>query len=196
MRNVTFIGLAFAALLSFTGCNEEGSTTPTLGRTPAQVLEALERAFQERDAELLDGLIDTEFTFHFDPKDVGKQVGEYTIPESWTLTDFLSAVSRVFDNAYSIDISINSVNVGEPGPDDSTYTADNVQIRFLVMVDTVNGYLAQGFATFEFSVEYNEKNEKEWAVTAWRDFTSTTESGGRSVTEASFGEILAIFHRP
>ena len=64
------------------------------------------------------------------------------------------------------------------------------------MVEPYYGYLAKGFVTFEFGVEYNEKDEKEWLVAAWRDFTSPAGSGGRNVTEASFGEILALFYKP
>jgi hypothetical protein len=191
------IGLILPLLLSFTACDDSGTTPPPLpGNTPAEVLELIEDYFSGRDVIDLERLLTADFVFYFDDSDVGTLVGDYIIPESWTLTDFLSAVSRVFDNAYSIDISITSANVGEPGSDDTTYTAENIQIQFLVFVDTVNGYLAQGFVTFEFEAVYNEKNEKEWRVAAWRDFTSPTESGGRSVTEASFGEILAIFHRP
>jgi len=198
MRIKAIVLLTTPALFSFVACNEGViNGNHVIDRsTPAGTIELIEDYITERDIEELDKCLIADFKFYFDDDDVGKQVGEYTIPESWTSADFLSAVSRAFDNAYSIDISITSANVGEPGSDDTTYTAENVQIRFLVLVDTVNGYLAQGFVTFEFAVEYNEKNEKEWVVTTWRDFTSPAESGGRSVTEASFGEILAMFYKP
>ena len=53
MRNGIIFTTVVVLLLSFTAC-DDGGTTPTLGNTPAQVLETLERAFQDRDTELLD----------------------------------------------------------------------------------------------------------------------------------------------
>lgn len=195
MRRINVVAACVVTLYVLVGC-EGRIEPPPPENTPAEVLELIEYSFLARDVTGLERFLTADFVFYFDEDDVGKQVGEYIIPESWTLTDFLSAVSRVFDNAYSVDMSIASANVGEPGTDDTTYTADNVQINFLVMVDAVNGYLAQGFVTFEFAAVYNEKNEKEWLVAAWRDFTAPAGSGGRNITEASFGEILALFYKP
>ena len=167
---------------------------PTL-TNPAGTIELIEESFSDCDIDGLGKCFAAAFTFHFDKDDVGKQVGEYTIPESWTLTDFLSAVGSMFDDAYEVDTSLYTSNVGDPGPDDTVFTADKVPIHFIVMVDPVSGYFANGAVTFEFAVEYNEKGEKEWLVTTWRDFTARTESGGRNVEEASLGEILARYHK-
>jgi hypothetical protein len=195
MRTPLAAGLALAVLCSFTAC-DDGGTTPVFANTPAEVLELIEDVFTCRDIDGLASCLADDFTFYFDDDDVGKQVGEYTVPESWPLADFLNAVSKVFSNAHSLDISIETSNVGDPGPDDTTYTAYNVQIQFLVMVEPYYGYSAQGFVTFEFGAVYNEKNEKEWLVTAWRDFTAPAGSGGRNITPASFGEILVRFRKP
>ena len=199
MRKTGVILLTALALFSFIACNERiinGNGNHVIDRsTPAGTVELIEDSLTERDIDELGKCLTADFAFHFDEDDIGKQVGEYTIPESWTLDDFLNPVSRMFDNAHSIDISINSSNIGDPDPDDTSYTADNVQIQFLVMVDSVNGYLAKGFVTFGFRAVYKEKNEKEWLVAAWRDFTSPTGSGGRNVEEASFGEILVRFYK-
>ena len=198
MRTVIIITLSITVLLSFTACDEGLVPPPGLpySNTPAEVLEQIEDSFLVRDVTDLEGLLTADFTFHFDDDDVGKQVGEYTVPESWTSGDFLNPVSRIFNNAHSVEISIVTANIGEPDSDDTAYTADNVQIRFLVMVEPYYGYFAQGFVTFEFGVEYNEKDEKEWLVTGWRDDTSPAGTGGRNVTEASFGEILVGFRKP
>jgi hypothetical protein len=163
---------------------------------PAAIIESIEVFFGTRDIDDLEECFADDFTFYFDQDDIGNQVGDYTIPESWTPDDFLNAVNNIFSNGYSIDMSIASANVGEPDADDAYYTADNVQMRFLVMVDPENGYLAQGFATFEFRKEVNEKNEQEWLVTAWRDFTAPDSTGDKSIVPASFGEILVRYHKP
>ena len=194
MRTPEIVVLAVVVLFSFTACDD--GTTPVLGNTPAGVLELTEEAFNSRDIDGLAGCLASNFTFYFDEDDVGDGPGDYIIPESWTSGDFLNPVSRIFDNAFSIDISIVTKTIGDPDPDDTSYTADNVQMQFLVMVEPYYGYLAQGFVTFEFGAVYNEKNEKEWLVTAWRDFTAPAGSGGRNVEEASFGEILVGFRKP
>jgi hypothetical protein len=171
MRNITVIGLVFGAMLSFTACDDAGTTTPPLGNTPAQILEALERAFQERDAELLDGLLDYGFTFHFDPRDVGTEVGDYTIPDSWDEEDFLAVCGNMITEAYSIDISIITSQVDDPDEGITEFTATDVQVRLLVMIDAVSGCLAQGFCDFGF-VNDDSAGYDDWTIIDWWDRTS------------------------
>jgi len=198
MRPINVVVACIATLSVLVGCDDVTIPPPGLpySNTPAEVLEQVEDSFLARGITDLEGLLTADFVFYFNDSDVGMPVGDYTIPESWTSADFLNAVSKVFSGAHSIDISIETSNVGDPGPDDTTYTAENVQMQFLVMVDVIVGYSAQGFATFDLEAAHNEKNEKEWRVTAWRDFTSSVESGDRFITPASFGEILARYHQP
>ncbi len=199
MRPINVVIPYVVTLSVLVGCDEGIIIIepPVTGRiSPAYTVEMIEDSFNARDVNDLEYCLSTDFTFYFDDDDVGKQVGEYTVPESWTLDDFLNPVSRIFDNAFSIDISIVTKTIGDPDPDDTSYTADNVQMQFLVMVEPYYGYWAQGFITFEFGAVYNEKNEKEWLVTGWRDDTSPAGTGGRNVTEASFGEILVGFRKP
>jgi hypothetical protein len=202
MRKIPIVILAAAVLLAFAACEDGIIEPPPIDEpppslsNPAGTIELIELAFNHRNINELESCLTGDFTFHFDPEVIGNPVGDYTIPESWASDDFLNAVINIFSNAYSIDMSIASANVGEPDPNDAYYTADGVQMRFLVMVDAENGYLAQGFATFEFRGEYNEKNEKEWLVTAWKDFTTVVDSGDRYIDEASFGEILVWFRKP
>jgi hypothetical protein len=171
MRTIAITLLVVAILLSFTACDDAGTTTPPLGNTPAQVLEALERAFQERDAELLDGLIDTEFTFHFDPKDVGKQVGDYTIPAMWGREETLAACGNMFTEAYSIDFLVVTKNTGEPDDGATEFTARNIQVTLLVMVDSMNGAQADGFCDFGF-VNDDSAGYDDWTIIDWWDRTS------------------------
>lgn len=198
MRTLNVV-IAYAVTLSILiGCDGRIEPPPIEGpslTTPAGTIELIEVAFNRRDVDELKECLTGDFTFHFDPEVIGNPVGDYTIPESWNRADFFYAVSRMFNTAFSVDISIVSANVGEPDPDDAYYTADNVQIRFLVMVDIIGGYLAQGFVTFEFRKEVNEKNEQEWLVTAWRDFTAPDSTGDRNIVPASFGEILVRFRK-
>ncbi|UCE26436.1 MAG: hypothetical protein JSW52_08780 [Candidatus Coatesbacteria bacterium] len=192
MRTLAITLLTGSVFLSFTACDNGGSTTPTFGNTPAQVLEALERAFRDRDAELLDGLLDTDFTFHFDENDIGKDVGGYTIPESWDKENFLAACEKMFDDAYSIDLTVSTENVGEPDDGATAFTAENVPVNLLVMVDATNGYLAAGFCDFVF-VNDDSAGYDDWSISDWWD--KTAGGGTLSITGyESLGVILANFY--
>jgi hypothetical protein len=197
MRSVVVVVLAVGVLLALTACDEtviDGYECPPT--SPAGIIESIEVSFNTRDINDLEECLAGDFTFYFDADEVGEQVGDYTVPESWTRADFLTAVVDIFDCAYSLDISIATSDIGGPPEGDSTFTAAEVPVEMLVMVEPVNGFIARGTFTFEFRIEYNEKNKKEWFVTAWQDFTSPGESGGRNVEEASFGEILVRFLKP
>jgi len=191
MRTVAIMLLAGASLLSFTACDDDGSTTPTLGRTPAQVLEALERAFQDRDAELLGQLLDAGFTFYFDPNDVGTDVGDYTIPAMWGREDMLTACGNMITEAYSIDIKLTSTQIEDPAEGSTEYMAYNVQIHLCVMFDATNGAIAQGFCDFRF-VNDDSAGYDDWTIIDWWDKTAV--SGTFSVDEpSSLGSVLAGF---
>jgi hypothetical protein len=192
VRNITVAGLVFAAIFSFTACDEEGSTTPTLGRTPAQVLGALERAFQERDAELLGGLIDTDFTFYFARVDIGTVVDGYEIPPTWGREDMLAACGNMITEAYSIDISIAISQVGDPEEGSTEYVANNVCIDLLVMFDATSGARTTGFCYFGF-VNDDSAGYDDWVITDWWDKTAFYGTYGLENEEKSLGTILAMF---
>jgi hypothetical protein len=192
MRTVLVVSLASAVLLSFTAC-DDGGTTPATGNTPAHVLRSLIYAFNSRDVETLDTALADDFTFYFDEDDVGKEVGQYIIPESWTLTDFLDAVGKVFNYAHTIDMEINTSNVGAPGDDDTIYFARDVEVELLVMVEAVNGYKAHGFCDFEFEDTVTGAGPDNWVVRNWWDDTAPVKSGDRNINQASIGFIMAVF---
>jgi hypothetical protein len=191
MRKITAVGLVFAALFSFTACDEEGSTTPTLGRTPAQVLEALERAFLDRDAELLGELLDTDFTFYFDQNDIGDDVGGYIIPVSWGREDMLTACGNMITEAYSIDIHLTTTQIEDPEEGSTEYVACNIMVRLLVMVDSMNGFQAQGPCDFGF-VNDDSAGYDDWSIVDWWDRTAATGMF-ESTDTPSLGEILALY---
>ena len=150
-----FILITAAALLAVS-CVEEGGTTPgptyPEATSPANVLKNVELSFNQRNAGLLDGVLSKGFVFYFDPDDVGQHPpgGGYIIPESWSRAEFTGAVSNMFKKAYSVSLSIPTASVGEPDPNETTYDAENINIKLLVMVDELNGYIADnGYCNFE-----------------------------------------------
>lgn len=174
---VAFGTVIIVAVLAVNGCifgttNGNGNGEPPPGLdSPGGVVEYIEDAYTTRDIEDYKECLSSNFTFYFNPLDVGKPVGDYIIEDSWGYDDEISAIENMFDQAYDIDIELVSEQVGDPEPNDDKYTAYNVQITLLVMVDATNGFRANGFVDFEFESYNGEKGEKLWRVLNWWDKT-------------------------
>lgn len=189
MKYATLIGFAVVALSVFIAC-DDGGTTPT-GNTPAHVLRSLIYAFNNRDAEMLDRALSDDFTFHFDPSDVGSDMGGYVIPDSWGRDEHLATCGNMFEQAYSIDFSVGYETIGSPDKGADEFDASKVLIRLLVMIDSVNGFLAQGFCNFKL-VDENPGGTDNWVITDWWDYTAPDGTSG--FTEpSSLGSILVGF---
>jgi hypothetical protein len=175
MRTVAIMLLIVAILLSFTACDDDGSTTPTpppLDLTePANTLEAVEQAFNDSDSDNLASCLADGFTFYFDKDDIGGGPGGLIIPETWGKEEFLKAVGNMFTEAYSIDLTVVTVNVGDPEDGAIEFTAEDVHINLLVMVDATNAFLANGFCDFRFIKDASGGYDN-WRIIDWRDRTS------------------------
>lgn len=173
-------GASLAALL-FTGClfsppKTQDPEAPPVMNSPANVLKTVEIAYNQLNIHYYKSTLSENFVFYFDPDDVGQTppVGTYIIPESWSYTEDWKATERMFARAHSISLGIPTAGVGTPDPEENTYRAENINIRLLVMVDEINGYLADtGYCNFEFEKYQNEANEDRWRLTKWWDNTST-----------------------
>lgn len=172
---------AAVAALALTGClfsppEEQPAEPPPEMTSPANVLKVIEIAYNRTDIDLYKSALSTNFVFYFDPRDVGQSPPgkpSYTIPESWSYTEDWGATYNMFERAYSIDLSIPTNRVGEPEPEENIYEADNIGISLLVMVDELNGYIANtGYCNFEFEKYQNEHGQDRWRLTKWWDRTS------------------------
>ncbi len=195
------IPTAALALLALS-CGEEEGVTPSVperpeATSPAAVLENVEISFNQADIKILLSVLSKDFVFYFDPNDVGQNPpgSKYEIPESWSYTEFWSAVENMFQKAYSIKLSIPTSHIGTPGENETKYNADNIPIDLLVMVDKLNGYGAnQGFCNFAFESYTSEAGKKCWRLTKWWDRTAVPAADGRLGAEpTSLGKILAVF---
>jgi hypothetical protein len=201
MKKMVTLGAA-VALLALSCGEEEGVTPPGPERpeptSPANVLENVELAFNNRDVDLLKAMLSAEFVFYFDPDDVGQNPPgkPYKIPESWSYTAFWQAVNNMFTKAYSISLTIPTGGVGTPGENETKYRADNVSINLLVMVDELNGYIAdQGYCNFAFESYTSEAGKNCWRLTGWWDRTSGMPADGHlGLAPTSLGRILAVFY--
>jgi len=195
-----FILIAAAALLALSCFFEDEPTTepPTYpeATSPANVLKNVEISFNQRNAGLLDGVLSKAFVFYFDPDDVGQNPpgSHYIIPESWSYTEFWQAVESMFNKAYSISLTIPTASVGKPGPEETTYDAENINIKILVMVDEVNGYLGNnGYCNFRFERYDGSGGTKLWRLAGWWDNTSASGDANPGVAPTSLGRVLALY---
>lgn len=191
----TIIIVSALVLVALVSCDEETiSYYPDLS-SPYGVLTELVYCFNHNQEDgiidRMDAVLSPDFTFYFDPDDVGDYVGDYEIPVSWTKTEMMSAITNLFNQAYSIALQIPTLRQGEdafgkPGEGDTTFTKTNVTVDLRVMIDESSGYQATGFCDFEFTKD----GSGNWPITIWWDRT-----GGALLNPmpTPLGIILALF---
>jgi hypothetical protein len=194
------INLAAALALLALSCGEEEGVTPPPppAHTPGDVIESVELSFNQRDIENLKKSLSRDFVFYFDPDDVWRNPPgkpNYEVPETWSYTEFWQAVENMFQKAYSIKLLIPTSQIGTPGGNETKYKADIISISLLVMVDELNGYLAdQGYCNYEFESYTSEAGKKCWRLTKWWDRTALFADERLGLAPSSFGRILAMFY--
>jgi len=193
--------IAFAAVaVLMLACGEEEGVTPREPdrlepTTPANVLKNVEISFNRSDINLLKAMLSTNFVFYFDPRDVGQNPpgSMYIIPPSWSYTEFWQVLNKMFRQAYSISLSIPTGRVGTPGENETTYRADNITLSLVVMIDELNGFIADnGYCNFEFE-RYEAAGKKYWRLTGWWDRTSEFLDVYPGLTPTTLGRVLALF---
>ena len=194
------IGFVVIALLGL-ACGDEESVTPgppdrVEPTSPVYALKSVEISFNQCNVGVLKGMLSENFVFYFDPRDIGLNPpgSEYVIPESWSYTEFWHAAKNMFNQAYSINLSITTNGVGTPGENETTYRAENVKISLLVMVTELNGYIADGgYCNFEFERYDAASGKKYWRITEWWDRTSEHMDAYPGASPTSLGKVLAIY---
>jgi len=168
----TIIIVSALVLVALVSCDEETTSYYPDLSSPYRIMVELEYCFnhnQEADIiNRMDAVLSPNFTFYFDPEDVGDYVGDYEIPVSWTKTAMMTAIEHLFNQAYSINLEIPILDEGEdafgkPGEGDTTFIRTNVSVNLLVMVDEYSGYQATGFCDFEFTKD----GSGNWPITVW-----------------------------
>lgn len=184
----TFVLAALGTGCLFGNEPDEPPEVPAMTE-PKYVLANVERSFNERDKNLLDDCLQTDFTFYFDAGDVGRNPpgSEYHIPESWSRAEFTGASANMFAKAYSISLSIPRDKIGKPKEGVTYFDVKKNPLDILVMVNELNGYQAdRGYCDFGFG----QQADGQWRMVNWYDHTGADYGDGPS----TLGKILALYH--
>lgn len=145
---------------------------PITPDSPENVIFNLELSYNKRDINLYKQCLSPQFTFYFNPIDVGNDVDGYIIPDSWGYEEDWLATQNMFDQAYDISMQLPENDIGTPPDGVNLYTVDNITVSLLVMVNADNGFIAN-LGTLEFTFETYDSNGKTyWRIKDWRDFTT------------------------
>lgn len=193
MKRIILILLSLTVLFGL-ACNEETITNPIPEKdytadSPVECIYNLELSFNSRDIELYRAMLSPNFTFYFNQQDVGNDIDGYIIPTSWGYEEDWQATQNMFNQTYDISMQLPENDIGAPPEGATEYTAENVTVSLLVMVDENNGFIAnKGYLEFTF-VKVNGGGEDYWVIKDWRDFTYAR----KGIDSASLGEIKAVF---
>ncbi len=188
MKRILFTFISLGIVLGI-ACNE--TTGPDIqGVTPTERIYNVELSFNARDVTLFERQLTDDFTFYFNENDVGNDVNGYIIPESWNRDDISRAVDNLLELAHDVNLQLPEEDVGTPPEGATTYTADNIAVSLLVMVDENNGFIANK-GMLEFTFENTPVSGiDQWSIIEWKDFTYAK----KGVESTSFGDILAAFY--
>ena len=188
--------LAAALLLACGGDDEITTPTPVVNDTPANCLKVVEGSWNSRDYHRYRATLSPNFVFYFNPNDIGDDVEGYIIPVSWDYVEMNAAIQHMFNEAYSIKISIPTSGVGTPGDEDTIWHAENVNIGFELLTSPGNGWrIGAGYCNFEFE-KYEDNGADHWRLTKWWDYTREARAAASipGLAPASLGRVLAFFN--
>ncbi|HUT97880.1 MAG TPA: hypothetical protein VM054_02235 [bacterium] len=185
-----YVSIAAAALLICLSCttSTDGDgdgydTTTVLG-----VLNLFVDVWNDGDMDTYRVLLDEdEFTFYFDPQDVG---GGHDIPPSWGYTEEITAVTNLFNavGAENVDVQLDLSEVTEPEEGVETYKVENIEYEVRVHVEEEDIiYPANAYLDMEFT-----KVDGRWVITEWWDKANMRLPG---IEECTWGEIKALYEK-
>jgi len=197
MKRILIISLSLAVLLGV-ACKDPVAPEPTYyASSPVQCISYLEQAFNDRDISIFEKQLSPDFTFYFNEADVGKEVNDYTIPESWDYDHERRAVWNIFrpydeGGAYDVSMQLSENDVGTPPEGATEYTASNIGISLLVMFTNTDGAIAnKGVLDFTFEKTSGDNGDY-WRLIEWKD--GTYAFGEKTLEPMSLGEMKAYYY--
>ncbi len=200
--------LVLVSILLISACDDDPSaprpTEPTFQplTTRAAVVNNLEVAWNNRQANKAIGLMDEKFTFYFSPSDVNSGM-----PLSWSLEDEVPAMYDLFISnqaplpgfpictSVRVDLSNEDLVWTEvPGPSPEVWYATTVSYSFTFVIEPNTTYIALNGAKAQLVVR---QVGDEWRLVQWRDLGSTlAATHALGVNETTWGGIKYLYRQP
>ncbi len=165
--------LTQASLLSIFALCEIPSPQPTVPPpppvSPRGVVEGIEWAYNYQDLNYYIDMLDPDFTFYFDPKDIQ----DHGLPPSWGYEEEIEATRNLFDSVDdgAITLTMAIENYREPGPDDEVWDLNGVDYVLSVFTGDMT-YQADGFANFRTRKNGLWKGQSRWWLWKWWDIAN------------------------
>ncbi|MCK4594297.1 hypothetical protein KAU45_07330 [bacterium] len=177
--------LAVAALLVCLSCctSTDGDGNGYDQTTVLGTLNLFLEVWNDGDVSAYESLLDEDdFTFYFDPADVGGD-----IPVSWGFEEEITAFTNLFDvvGPENVDVELDFSDVTEPKEGTDTYLIEEIPYFVQVQVDDMT-FPAEADLDMQFA-----KIDGEWLITDWWDRFSWRLLCG---VECSWGGIKAYFN--
>jgi hypothetical protein len=182
-KNLSVIGMAlFVCLSCCTGTDGDGNgydRTTVLG-----TLSLFEDVWNDGDVDTYESLLAEDFTFYFDPADVG---GGWGIPPSWGYEEEIQAYTNLFDavGEENVDVVLDFSEVTEPEEGVDTFKVEDVPYEVLVHIEE-EGLILPARAHLDMELT---KVDGEWFITDWWDRVTYR----LLAMETTWGEIKAFF---
>lgn len=167
---------------------------------PEGVLEFLEVYYDDREALKFGTLLDSAFTFYFDPSDVNDP--STPTPQQWGSAEEIRAVSHMFygypnDDGFAIvdvdvDLALANLNwVDTVPPDfpDEVWKSATVSYSFVIAATHDLTYISVAGAKAEFTVR--RQTDGTWRLVEWRDMVASSRNA--PIAEKSWGRVKHLF---
>lgn len=180
------VTLTIVLLIILLACDEEPLEVFPDYSSPAQTFwtftECFDRFYEPDMIKVLDKTLTDEFIYVFDPND------PEDIPFSWNKDKFIQACYNMFiAEILDIDFDYTENDIGNPGNGETLYET-TINIRFLLMITEVKGYMVDG----EIDVIF-EKTTGNWKIRELRDHTASDDILITSIQSTSLGYILTLY---
>jgi hypothetical protein len=136
---------------------------------PEGVVRGIEWAYNNQDLNYYIDMLDTDFTFYFDPRDIQ----DHGTPPSWGYDDEIEATRNLFDSVEEGAISLTMLieDYTGPGPTDEVWDINGIDYLLIVVAGDTT-YRADGFANFRTRKHDLWRGRPRWWLWKWWDIAN------------------------
>ncbi len=185
IRRGLFVLAALCVCLSCTTATDDD-----VNDTILDTLNEFVDAWNSGNADAYESLLADDFTFYFDPEDVG---GYWDIPTSWDHDAEITAFNNLFDTvgAENVDVALELDEVDEPDGSADTYQVNGIPYEVRVYDEAADPVPTMYLATGHLDMKLTKVGD-EWVITEWWDVIPYRLPGVECTT---WGVIKWLFYK-